>query len=486
MMTLQRTGKWITETSNRPWFGYGLLFFITLLAAALRFYKLGEWSFWIDEIFTVNHAMAHYSTFGLLLDNIPPARNWVPVSVILTAQVLNHWGISAFDARLVAATIGIITLPVLYFPIRKLFDSKVALIAILLLAFSTWHIEWSQNARFYTSLLLFYTLALFCYYYGIEQDRPLYLILFLVLTYLAASERFVAVFILPVVLIYLLLLKILSFEKPPGFNTRNILITLLPVFAGILIEILSYSIDGTFRVLGGFEWFTLYQTEDPLKLLLFISFDIGLPLICFSFVSGIYLVTKKSRIGLLLIVSAVVPILLLMALNPFLFTLSRYVFITLSSWIILAAVGIRQVFSSTRGYEKIIAVGLLLLFVFDAAGSNLVYYRVNNGNRLDWQTAFSYVQERRELDDEVVTWWSQWEGFYWDKKIVPWDGLTPESVEDSDKRYWFILDNEIVWGNTEMKAWLEENAELKKVLPLRRENEYFLIIYLYDPARKIP
>ena len=35
---------------------YWLLAGITLLALILRFYKLGEWSFWIDEIFTVNRA----------------------------------------------------------------------------------------------------------------------------------------------------------------------------------------------------------------------------------------------------------------------------------------------------------------------------------------------------------------------------------------------------------------------------------------------
>jgi mannosyltransferase len=469
--------------STQPWLQYLGLALITLLAAALRFYKLGEWSLWIDEIFTINHAMSHFSTPALLFDNLPPARNWIPVSVIITAQILKGQGINPFDARLVAAIIGVATLPVLYFLVRKLFDTKVALIAVLLLAFSTWHIEWSQNARFYTSLLLFYTLALFFYYYGIEQDRPLYLMVFLVLTYLAASERFVAVFIIPVVLVYLILIKILSFEKPQGFRTRNILITLVPILGGILIEIISYSIDGTFRVLGGFDWFTVYQIDDPLKLLIFISYDIGLPIICFAFVTGIYLVTQKSRIGLLLLVSAVVPVLLLMALNPFLFTLSRYVFITLSSWIILAAIGIREVFSSTRNYGRILAVGVLLLFVVDAAGSNLLYYRVNNGNRLDWKKAFSYVQEREEAGDEVVTWWPQWEGFYWDKRIVLWEELTPEYVESSDKRYWFILDNETLWGNPEMKVWMERNAELKDVLYLRRENEYFVKIYLFDPAR---
>jgi hypothetical protein len=36
----------------------------------------------------------------------------------------------------------------------------------------------------------------------------------------------------------------------------------------------------------------------------------------------------------------------------------------------------------------------------------------------------------------------------------------------------------------ETKNWIEQNAELIDVLYLRRENEYYLKIYLFDPAPK--
>ena len=470
---------------SKPWMQYVWLFLITLLAAALRFYKLGTWSFWIDEIFTINHALAHFSSPELILENIPPARNWFPISVILTARVLNLLDVSELNARLVAVFLGIFTVPVLFFIARKIFNKGVALIAVLLFAFSTWHIEWSQNARFYTALLLFYILALTIYYFAIEKDRPFYIVIFMFLLYLAASERFFAVFIIPVVLSYLLLLKILPFEKPPGLRTRNIFLTILPVLVAILIEIVSYIADGTFRFLGGFDWFFLYQLYDPLRLLSFIGFDIGVPLLCFSTFSGIYLIYKKSRPGLLLMINAVVPIIFLLVLNPFVFTKPRYIFMTLPSWIILGAVGIREIFNEVKSRGKILALGLLFILLADSASSNLLYYQVNNGNRNDWKGAFSIVNQNRIEGDEVVTSWPQWEGFYWDKAIVVWESLTPETVVSSGKRYWFILDEEIIWGNMEMKAWIEQNAELKDVLYLRREDEYYLKIYLYDPAPKI-
>jgi hypothetical protein len=45
---LERIEQGFDEGAKNPVYQYGLLAAITLLAAALRFYKLGDWSFWID------------------------------------------------------------------------------------------------------------------------------------------------------------------------------------------------------------------------------------------------------------------------------------------------------------------------------------------------------------------------------------------------------------------------------------------------------
>jgi len=484
-MNIKRLESRAQSISTQSWFNYLLLILITGLGAGFRFFKLGQWSFWIDEIFTINHALRHYGNLQLALENIPPATNWVPTSVILTAQALNLFAVSEWSARLASAVIGTLSIPVLYFPLKKIFGNQVTLIALLLLAVSPWHIEWSQTARFYTGLMLFYTLALIFYFYGLERDRPLYILIFMFLFYLATSERLFAVFLVPVVLGYLLLLKILPFERPPGFRARNLLLTLLPIAAAVSIEVLSLIKDGTSRFLGGFDWFFLYRLDDPFRLLSFIGFEVGVPLMCFSIFCGIYLVYKRSRAGLLLIVSAVVPIVLLLALNPFIFTKTRYIFMTLPSWIILGAVGIREILNETKSHGKILAVGLLFVFLADAAGSDLLYYQVNNGNRLDWKGAFSLVREQSQAGDELVTWFPEWEGYYWDQEILLWQDLDPEFVVSSGKRFWFILDDETQWGNTRMKSWMEENAELIKVLYLRRENDTYLKIYLYDPVSQI-
>jgi 4-amino-4-deoxy-L-arabinose transferase-like glycosyltransferase len=305
-----------------------------MLAAALRLYKLGEWSFWIDEIYSVFRAMRQFSSIELLLQHIPPSSNWLPFSFIMEAQALNLGGINEWSARLAPAIIGILTIPILYFPTRKVFGSRIALISLLLLAVSPWHLFWSQNARFYTALMLFYTLALFALHFAIEEDKPKYLFFFWALVYLAASERLLAFFIFPVAFAYLAALWIFKFDKPKGLNFRNLLIITLPLLIGGAIELYSRIANGGSRFFDDFNWFLLYRNDDPIRLLGNISYNIRVPLMALALFSGLFLILKKDRAGLWLATGAVIPLVALVAANPFVFTKDRYVFMTLFSWII--------------------------------------------------------------------------------------------------------------------------------------------------------
>jgi mannosyltransferase len=484
-MDLKRIGNWVTEISARSWFNYDLLFLITLFAAALRFYKLGEWSFWIDEIFTINHAMAHFSTPELILQNTPPTRNWVPVSVILTAQVLNALGVSEWSARLASTVIGIVTIPILYIPTKKMFGSHVALLAMLLLAVSPWHIFWSQNARFYTSLMLFYSLALFAFYFGIEEDEPKYLFLFFILVYLATSERLMALFIFPAVVFYLAALWILKFEKPKGINIRNITIIGLPILIGGLVELYSRIVKGESRFFADFNWFTQYQIDDPFRLLVFIGNNLGIPLMVMAIFSGIILVSKKSRPGLLMFVSAVGILNLLVISNIFIFTKDRYMFVTLFSWIILMVIGISEIAYGLKGNFRWLTLGFFLVFFAHAANDALLYYHANHGNRLQWKSAFSIVKERVEEEDVIVAFWPEFDSYYIDREITAYAEVSVNTLLESDKRYWFVLDSETIWINGDTKLWLENNAELINVWYLRRPEDNSLRLYLFDPAQNI-
>ena len=177
------------------------LLLITGAAAFLRLYRLGDWSFWEDESFTLSGKEDGF-TYTFIRHSL---------TTDLIQQFTLRWGKDEWTARLIPALIGIATIPVFYFLLRRAFSSNVALLATAGLAVSTWHLYWSQSARFYVSLLLFYTLASVFFYYGLEENRPQFMLWALISFGLAIKERLLAAFLLPVAGLYIasiLLLKV--------------------------------------------------------------------------------------------------------------------------------------------------------------------------------------------------------------------------------------------------------------------------------------
>jgi mannosyltransferase len=482
-MDIKRIENWAIRISNQSWFSYLLLILITAFAAGLRFYKLGEWSFWIDEIYTMNHAQAHFSSIQLLLDHIPPARNWVPTSVILTAQALNLFGISEWSARLVSALIGILSFPILYFSIKRIFGSQVTLVALFLLAVSPWHIYWSQNARFYTSLLLFYTLALVVFHYGVERNQLRYFFLFWAFVYLAFSERLFAFFIFPVIAAYLAALWIFKYKKPAGYNLRNLLLLVSPIIVGGMIEAYSLLVRAESRFFADFDWFYLYRVDDPFRLLGNIGFNLGIPLMVLAVFSGYFLIRQKSQAGLLMFIGAVVPLGILIVANPFIFTKDRYVFATLFSWAILAAYGFVELLKTTKGLHKWLAVAVFIVLFADAAFADVLYFKINHGNRGEWKAAFNLIKERGSFEDDVVAYWPEFGPYYLGREIIPYQDIDVATIINSENLIWFVLDSETIWINASVVNWLKDNARLIDIRYLRTPADLSLHIYLFDPSQ---
>lgn len=482
-MNFKRLVNIATEVSARSWFHFALLFLITLVAAALRLYKLGAWSFWIDEIYTINHATAHFSSLELILEHIPPAKNWVPTSVILTAQALNVLGVNEWSARVTSALIGIVTIPILYVPIKKIFDRQVALIAILLLAVSSWHIFWSQNARFYTALMLIYSLALFAFHFGLERNRPQYFVVFYILFYLAMSERLIAVMLMPVIAVYLLMLWRLPFEKPVGLNLRNILILGAPVIAFLLYEIYLLAASGDFIFASDLDLLAP-PIDSPIRLLIVIAFSIGIPILCLAFFSGADLALKKERAGLLFLIAAVLPPLLIALVNPFVFVVERYAFVSLPFWIVLAASGIQTLFMLVNKNSILIALSVFVVLLADASGDNLLYYQINYGNRLKWREAAAYVRAGMEDGEVIVSTRAPLASHYLGRNALEFQGLTPKDLEAIRAPIWFIMDYPGIWhGRHDSKEWMEAHGQLLQFSFLRTMEGNSLLIYYFDPAR---
>jgi uncharacterized membrane protein len=354
----------------------------------LRFYKLGEWSFWGDEYFSVgfkedgfNYSFLRRSLAGSLIH--------------LATTTL---GTSEWSARLFPALIGTISIPILYFPIKRLFGASVAILASGLLAVSPWHLYWSQNARFYTLLLLFYSLALLYLAIGLEEDRPWLLVLSIIFLGLAAKERLVALFFIPVVLSYLFLLKFSSINNPLRHRLRYLPLLLILGVILSLFFVLPY-------VRNLSQWLVNFggPNNSPFWILAGTISYIGLPVVFMGAAGAVYFFLKKNRAVLLIGLGAVVPMVLMAGMALFHYSANRYLFITLTSWTVLSALAVRELFTHLKGNIRIIPVGLLCLLFVALIKEDILYYQYQNGNRPDWKAAFAFIQSHKEPGELILS-----------------------------------------------------------------------------------
>jgi len=140
---------------------------LTIAGLLLRFYNLGANSLWLDEASTL--MFARQSLAGIWESTAggefnPPLFYWLEHAILLLGE-------SEFVLRFLPALLGVLTIPVVYFVGKEFKDQNVGLIAAALLAFSPFHIYYSQEARAYAPMLFFFSLALLFYVRANRSDE---------------------------------------------------------------------------------------------------------------------------------------------------------------------------------------------------------------------------------------------------------------------------------------------------------------------------
>jgi uncharacterized membrane protein len=126
---------------------------ITLCGAFLRLQGLNAQPLWLDEVVSLNNALA-FGDGGLRA--LAGADHIAPLHSILLWAVVNLGGESAVALRLPSVLFGIATIPAIFVMTKRLFCStRTALIAATLVAVSPYAIWYSQEARMYSLFLLF-------------------------------------------------------------------------------------------------------------------------------------------------------------------------------------------------------------------------------------------------------------------------------------------------------------------------------------------
>jgi mannosyltransferase len=131
------------------------LLLLSVAAAALRLLFLVRKPFWFDECFSVEVARLRWHDFGALLWR--REANMSLYYLLLRAWL--HLGSSPFFIRSLSVVISVATLPAMFWLAGRLFDRRLALIAVALMSFNAYHIRYAQEARSYSLFVLLATLS---------------------------------------------------------------------------------------------------------------------------------------------------------------------------------------------------------------------------------------------------------------------------------------------------------------------------------------
>lgn len=127
-----------------------LLTGIVALAAVLRLAWLGKSGLWTDECTTAVWARL---PVGELLAQVK-ADCQAPLFYLVEKVVLALVGSGEWQARLLPAACGIVTVPLIYLAGRRLVSPRVGVLSAFLLAIHPLHVHYSREARNYSLLVL--------------------------------------------------------------------------------------------------------------------------------------------------------------------------------------------------------------------------------------------------------------------------------------------------------------------------------------------
>src|SRR4030043_2295489 len=132
-----------------------ILLLCLLIGFALRFYTFDRKSLWLDEIHTFNDSRSGFKDQLKFYEENP---NYLPPPLffLLTHQFYPFTRPER-DLRIIPLIFGSLSIPMIYL-LARLFSSNIAIPCTLSLTFMVYHINFSQDGRFY-SFLMFVAMA---------------------------------------------------------------------------------------------------------------------------------------------------------------------------------------------------------------------------------------------------------------------------------------------------------------------------------------
>ncbi len=460
-----------------------LLSTVVIIGAMLRFWKLGEWSFWKDEVFMVLDAQQ------LTLDNSP--INPIPYLAVKLSIILA--GDSEWGSRLMPCIVGILSIPIIFGLGRTLFNWRVGLLAAAFVSFSSWHLFWAQNARCsYIWTFLFAALTAWLFYLSVKRNSMLLTFGALFTCICLILSHLLAVFMVPALAVYAVFC-LLDLQSGAPSRSRlenrdyrkmwlNLLIFFGP-FAAPMLALVHPKIHGyLFSGWGLNEW-----SRSPLYIVLTLVQGVSIPIAVTAFFGGI--ASPSKRPTRFLICYAGVPLLLFLIASQFQNVAGYYLFWTTPAYFILAAVACERLYAKLG--RTLFGALVPCILLLNMAAQDYLYFNVENGGRPKWRETFDVIRTYKKPNDKVVLSEPEMGKYYLPELETIYIGSLIENAAGFEKqwisqkhRLWFVVDVgsfNVFDANKKVREWIRQRGRMVRTLPtFSRAKERTIYLYLLE------
>jgi uncharacterized membrane protein len=441
-----------------------ILFSLTIFGAILRFYNLGFNSLWLDEAVTYDTSVKSFGEVWTIIstgDFNPPLFYWIE-------HVMLFFGKNEFILRFIPAVLGILTIPLFYFIGKELLDRNVGILAAALLAFSSFHIYYSQDARAYSAMLFFASLSILFFLKALQANDTKNWILFGLFSAIAFWMHFYVIVLIVSLLLYALIIHL------PRY--RESLTTLKPLAAGAItfiilcfpLIILAFqrfaSRTESAPTFGAQGFAIIYETFNQMS-----TFgDIGFYLLVGLFILGLaqfFIIDRKK--GLLLLTTLLFTFFISYLLSFKMPMMPRHLIFLLIIFFIGIALSYRFFYRIFR-HPAIVYILMVILIIINIPV--LVNY-YSGYSKEDWRGFSGNIQNMTRDGDIIVLVPSYmslpFNNYYSNTtdKTYEYGATTVRDLENitalrGNKKIFFIVTNDImaVNPNGDEIQWLKENT----------------------------
>ncbi|MEI6807835.1 MAG: glycosyltransferase family 39 protein [bacterium] len=388
---------------------------LVTIAAALRFWRVGNPSFWCDESGSMRIALGSIQDILTCKIDVTP-----PLHMVLIHYSLMLFGNNEWAARLPVVIMGTAIIPVQYMLARIICGRRIAIVSSLFVCFSAYQIYYSRDAHGYSVYAFFSWLSLyfFCRIVFCDGEKKRHWIGYALASVLMVMSHFMgAVACLAQGIIGSALLATRVWKKYPWGPTKRLItgFALSAVAVAILLGFYMRQIGVILRSeVTPWAGSQLLQIDAHLLYRLFtrqgFGNGLGLGLFICLLVMGLIYATRRSRIvAAVLVLWLVFPYALSAAVDLGQKPEPRYFIFTYPSIAILSAYGVWAVvrlglrLSRERAWGYSAALPVFALWAVTMVPVYNDYYRIT-GNDWPKRDVTRWIKENTQEGSIVLTW----------------------------------------------------------------------------------